>query len=169
MNELKLFREYMELQDLSIGTIEDYLFELKKVPDGIEEQRKYLLENRRKRMLISAYRKYLRFLKSVGKINAEQLLDFLETFKLPKKRGKTKKSRWYPRKDWGDLLKSLPNSCAKMAAYIQLNFGLRVGEVSHLRVKEDIDFENMYIHIQSRIDWHPKHKRIDRCQCDFDE
>ena len=80
----------MELQDLSQGTIEDYLFEMKKVPDNIEDQREYLIQNRKKRMLISSYRKYLRFLKSTGKIKAEQLLDLLDTFKLPKKRGKTK-------------------------------------------------------------------------------
>jgi len=159
MIELTQFREYMELQDLSQGTIEDYLFEMKKVPEYLEDQRKYLVTNRGKRMLISAYRKYLRFQKSIGKINAEQLLDLLDTFKLPKKRGKTKKATWYPQEDWGNVLLSLPNRCAKMAAYIQLQFGLRVGEVSHLRAKEDIDFENMYVHIQARPGWHPKHKR----------
>lgn len=159
MIELKEFQEYMELQDLSRGTIEDYLFEIKKVPEQFDEQRKYLVENRRKRMLISAYRKYLRFLKSIGKINAEQLLDFLDTFKLPKRRGKTKKAKWYPKEDWGNIISSMPNKCAKFGCYLQLQFGLRVGELVNLRRQEDIDFDNMYIHIQARPGWHAKHKR----------
>ena len=46
-----------------------------------------------------------------------------------------------------------------MAAYMQLNFGFRVGEVVKLRIKEDIDLENNYLHVQERPGWVPKHGR----------
>lgn len=146
----------MESQNLSQGTIDDYLYEMKKVPHDPEEQKTYLVMNRKKRMLISAYRKYLRFLKTEGIINSEHLYDLLDTYKLPKKRGRTKKGKWYSQDKWGEIVQAAPTRCAKLGIWIGLQFGLRLGEIINLRI-QDVDLSNNRFLIQKHEDgWHPK-------------
>ena len=156
-NELEGFTEYLRFQNLSEGTIRNYVYELRKVP--LDEPLTYLVNHRSKTLLINAWRKYLRYLRSIGKINAEELLNQLETHKPPKKKGKLRKGIWYPKNEWNEVITKIPSRVGKMGAFMQLNFGLRIGELVNLRITEDIDFDNMQIHIQSREGWTPKHGR----------
>ena len=156
----------MQLQNLSKGTIDDYLYELRKLPNDEEKRKKYLAENRDKRMLIAAYRKYIRFQKHIGKISTEQLFDLLETYKPPKRRGRSEKGKWFPQAEWGEVISNAPNRCAKMGLWLGFSFGLRLGEIINLRV-EDIDLTNEKILVRIRKKdigknqdyWHPKHFR----------
>jgi integrase len=164
--DLEAFNQYMQLQNLAQGTIENYLYELAKIPKEDEKQMSYLIENRQKRMLMSAYRKYLYFLKSVGKINAETLFSKLDTYKLPKRRGKSDKGNWFKQSEWGDIIANGANRCARMFLYLGFHFGLRLGEIINLRVK-DIDLQKKRVFIRQRVKsvgknqeyWHPKHFR----------
>jgi len=142
MIELKGYTEWMLQTQKSKGTIEDYCFELKKIPDDFKEQQTYLLENRKKRMLVSAYRSYLNYLKFIKTISRNELLELLDTIQLPKKRGRShgKKS--------GRI-------------WLGFNYGLRLSEIIFLRI-QDVDLDQMLIHItgENRKDeWHPKHYR----------
>ena len=82
----------------------------------------------------------------------------LDTFRPPKRRGQVQNAKWSSRDQWESLVANAPNRCAKMGIWSGLQFGLRIGEITHLRV-EDIDLERQLIHIQIQKDWHPKHFR----------
>ena len=156
-DEIEGFGEYLRFQNLAEGTIKNYVYQLRKIP--LDEPLTYLSNNRSKTLMINAWRKYLRYLRSIGKINAEELLNQLDTYKPPKRRGKLRKGVWYPRKEWNQIITKIPSSVGKFGAYIQFNFGLRIGEIVNLRISEDIDFKAMLIHVQPHSDWTPKHGR----------
>jgi len=164
MIELKGYTEWMLQTQKSKGTIEDYCFELKKIPDDFKEQQTYLLENRKKRMLVSAYRSYLNYLKFIKTISRNELLELLDTIQLPKKRGRShgkKSGRSFQYEQWGDIVKNAPNRAAKMGIWLGFNYGLRLSEIIFLRI-QDVDLDQMLIHItgENRKDeWHPKHYR----------
>lgn len=151
------FTKYCQLGQLADSTIKEYLYVLKKVPP--DNPNDYLIENKENKMLMAAWRKYLRFSKIIGKITAEELFDQLEVYKIPKKKGKTTKNNWYPKEEWNEILERLPTRTSKFAAWMQLQFGFRIGELIHLRKDKDIDFENSVIHVQIRSDWKPKASR----------
>lgn len=166
MKDLNEFKEWMQLQNLADGTIENYLYEISKLPEDQEKQRSYLVNNRHKIGLIAAWRKHLRFQKHQGKINTEKLYDQLETFKMPKRRGITeseKAGRAFPKEQWGDIISKAPNRCAKMGIYIGFQTGLRLSEILNLRV-QDVDLKKNIIHVRSRKEdlkngvksWDPK-------------
>ena len=164
--DLENFKQYMQLQNLSEGTISNYVYELSKLPDSIKEQTNFLIENRQKRMLMSAYRKYLHFLRSTGKIDAEQLFNQLDIYKLPKRRGRSKKGNWYKQDEWVGIITGGKDRCAKMFIWLGFQFGLRLGEIVNLRV-EDVDLDNNRLLVRQRPEnsaknqdyWHPKHFR----------
>lgn len=164
MTELKGYIEWMQQNQKSKGTIMDYCYELKKLPDDFKEQQTYLLEYRKRRMLVSAYRSYLKYLKYTKTITRNELLDLLDTIQLPKKRGRShgkKSGKAFHRDQWGDIVKNAPNRVAKVGIWLGFNFGLRLSEIIFLRV-QDVDLDQMLIHItgESRKDeWHPKHYR----------
>ena len=166
MIDLETFRQYLQLQNLAKGTIDNYIYELSKLPKGDEAITAYLITNRQKRMLISAYRKYLYYQKSAGKINAEKLYSLLDTYKLPKRRGKSEEGNWYKQSEWEEIIGNGLNRCARLFLWIGLNFGLRVGEITNLRV-QDVDLENKRLLVRQRSEiigknqkyWHPKHFR----------
>ena len=160
------FEESMLSQNLAIRTIKEYLHVLRKLPPQKETQQSYLSQHRDNNMLIRAYRKYLKFQRKKKLISAEELLDQLDTFKLPKRRGTTQNHTWLPLEQWEDLVASASNRSAKMGIWIGLQFGLRLGEILNLRV-QDIDLINnkVLLHIhkdnksKNQLYWHPKHFR----------
>lgn len=156
LKNLEKFEEYCHNQNMAKGTIRNYLYELKKISEV--DPRKYLAENKKKRMLIFAFRRYLKYLKSIGKINAEELFDLLDTFKPPKGKKKTTKGKWYSKDKWDGIIDSAPNRCARLGIYMIFQFGFRLGEIINLRI-QDIDFETHFIHVQTRSDWHPKYEK----------
>ncbi len=151
---LEGFKEFCQLNNLAESTIFNYLAELRKIPD--EDPRKYIAENKSKILLIYAYRKFLRYLKTIGKISNEELYNQLDTFKPEKRKGRTEKAKWYPKNQWGEIIEKAPHRCAKIGIYICLQFGLRVGEIVNLRI-QDIDLETEHIHVQKRVGWKPKY------------
>ena len=158
LNTLKEFKQDLLSQNLAKGTIKNYLLSLKKLPEDEQERIDYLIENKQNTMLIYAYRKYLHFQKKKGLISIDSASNQLDTYKPPKNRGKLSNGKWLPRKEWGELISRGSSRCAKLGIWLALQFGLRVGEVVNLRV-EDIDLDNKYVHIQTRIGWTPKHNR----------
>jgi len=158
LDNLNEFENYLLSQNLAKGTIKNYLVQLRKLPESEKERKDYLIENKQTRMLIYAYRKYISFQRKEGLISNDMAVNLLDTYKPPKKRGKLSNGKWLPRKEWSDLISKAPHRCAKMGIWMALQFGLRVGEVVHLRVK-DIDLDKNYVHIQARLGWNPKHNR----------
>lgn len=166
MINLGEFEEDMRLQNLSERTIKEYLHVLKKLPAQKKAQRTYLSKHTDNSMLIRAYRKYLKFQRKEGLISGEELLAQLDTFKLPKRRGQTQNGKWLPQDQWEELVANGSSRSAKMAIWLGLSFGLRLGEIINLRV-DDIDLTNNKVLIQQRkedqkkqqIYWHPKHFR----------
>ena len=175
MKSLIEYIEWMRDQQKSVRTIQNYCYELKKFPDSLEEQRKFIRLNREKKMLIFAFRSYLRFLKEKKVLNREELLELLDTIKPPKIRGEArnrKKGKSYHRNEWSEITRSGPNRMAKFGIWIGFHFGLRLSEIVHLRI-QDIDLEKMTIKITGKgrikeeievvkghtisYTWHPKH------------
>jgi integrase len=162
--ELNGYIGWMQQNQRSKGTITDYCYELKKLPDDFKEQQTYLRENRKRRMLVSAYRSYLKYLKYIKAITRNELFELLDTIQLPKKRGTShgkKSGRAFPWDQWGNIVKNAPNRVAKMGIWLGFNFGLRLSEIIFLRV-QDVDLDQGLIHItgENRSDgWHPKHYR----------
>lgn len=148
------FKEYCHLQNMSEGTIRNYLYELKKIP--LDKPKKYIAQNNHKRLLIFAFRSYSRYLNDIGKITNEELFTNLRTFKPPKRKGKTEKGNWYPKEEWENIISKAPNRCAKLGIYIGLQFGLRLGEIINLRI-QDVDFKTNHIHVQKHPEWSPKY------------
>lgn len=160
------FEEDLRLQNLSERTIKEYLHVLKKLPAQKKAQKTYLSKHTDNSMLIRAYRKYLKFQRKQGVISGEELLDQLDTFRLPKHRGTSQNGKWLPFEQWEELVANGSSRSAKMAIWLGLQFGLRLGEIINLRVN-DIDLTNNKVLIQQhkkddkkeQVYWHPKHFR----------
>ena len=144
----------------SAGTARNYYYAIRNLPDDSVEQQKYLTKNKNNRMLIHAYRCYLRFLKSKKRITNEELFDLLEENKPPRKSRSKKQKKAFPRDQWNKIMKTAPHRMARFVIWIGFEFGLRKEEILHLR-KQDIDFENKIIAVtgENRTDnWHPKYE-----------
>ncbi|MHA1170110.1 MAG: hypothetical protein ACTSRU_19950, partial [Candidatus Hodarchaeales archaeon] len=84
---------WMKNRNLSSRTIENYLIYLRSLPDDVETY--FARDFPGKRNKIAAYRSYLKFLQKEKIITREELLDALETYLPPKKRGNGRsKSKW---------------------------------------------------------------------------
>ncbi len=158
MINLKSFEEDLRLQNLADRTVQEYIYALRNLPKDKNKQKTLLSDNRHNRMLIHAYRKYLTYQRKKGLISSDELLAQLDTFKPPKRRGENQIGKWFPREQWEELVANASNRSAKMGIWMGLQFGLRLGEITNLRI-DDIDLENNYIHLRVRQDWHPKHFR----------
>jgi len=164
--DLTNFKQYMQLQNLSKGTIDNYVYELSKLPGDKNLQTSFLIENRNRRMLMSAYRKYLHYLRSIGKIDGEILFNKLDTYKLPKRRGQSKKGNWYKQDEWNAIVSNGKDRCARMFLWLGFQFGFRLSEIINLRL-EDVDLENKRLLVRQHPEnigknqdyWHPKHFR----------
>ena len=93
-------------------------------------------------------------------------MNALETFKPPKRRGNnTSDRKWsVPKSKWADYIRKAPTSVAKMGMWIGFQFGLRLSEITHLRV-QDIDYKRQEIKIRGhnqtkgQESWSPKYNR----------
>jgi len=152
MIEFEEYIEWMLEKRKSPRTIQNYCYELKKFPNDFNEHRSFIKDNKDKKMLIFAYRSYLRFLKRKGTLNREQLLDLLDVINPPKRRGKSNNElsgQSFHRDEWREIVKKGPNKMAKFGIWIGFNFGLRLSEIIYLRV-QDVDLDKMIIRITSK-------------------
>lgn len=157
---------WLRKQGRAGSTVVAYICFLKNIPKNVDA---YFgnedLINRTSK--ISAYRSYLKFLKSNTDIlSRSDLLDLLDQFKPKTKRGKNNSNKRVavPQNEWKEVTRKAPNKVAKMAMWLGFRFGLRRGEIIHLRV-EDIKFENQLIQVQehsknnNQMSWFPKYNR----------
>lgn len=162
MIDLGEYSEWLEGKQLSRNTIKNYCYELRKLPGSFKEQQRYALEYRNRRMLISAWRSYLKYLKKLKRISGDELLELLEVHALPKTRGNSHaKGKAFPKEEWDDIIRNAPNRIAKMGIWVGFHYGLRLSEITYLRVQE-VDLEQMLIRITGKgrkDNWFPKYKR----------
>ena len=122
---------------------------------------------RNRNNFMTAIRSFARFLHAENYINARELNYFIETFKYKSKgNGTGQKEKWaIPREEWNDVLRHGIHKVAKFALWLGLNFGLRRGEIIHLRV-QDVDFKANELRIRAQnVDnngqknWEPKTRK----------
>jgi integrase len=163
---LEGYKDWSRLTGHSENTIKCYSYSLRNIPENVDA---YFSNKQLKgrRMKISAYRSYLNFLADeMDLLTLEQLTKILRKFKYPKRRGNNHSERKWsiPREEWTKYIKMAPHHIAKMGMWLGFQFGLRNGEIVHLRVN-DISFENEEIIIRPRpkthntVAWVPKHNR----------
>ena len=148
-SELEEFASYLEFQGKSQGTIGEYTSALKRLPTTKTKQEKYLsnpkLKNRR--IVMYAFRQYVAFLYHYNRLTLPEKQQLLERYQYKaKKGGKKNATTAYPKKEWATFIKKSPHRVAKMGLWLGFNFGLRVGEIVHLRV-EDINLRGRTLRI----------------------
>ncbi|MHA2244120.1 MAG: tyrosine-type recombinase/integrase [Candidatus Hodarchaeales archaeon] len=164
------YKWFMEDSDKAEGTIDKYCMILSQigVPEVSENEiRKYLRPRKLKgkHLKIAALRSFITFLEEENHITPDESYKLLKLFKW-KRNNKIKRIKEaIPKQDWNKIIANAlnKNKNCKMIIYVLFNFGLRVNEVVHLRIK-DIDFEEKVVRIQEHYEpdyWHPKGK-IDR-------
>lgn len=157
---------YLQAQGKSKGTIQQYLYALKNIPNQVEA---YFGDPNLdgKALKVAAYRSWLQFATRKKKIlTHSDLLTALDIFKPPRKLGnKHSDKKWsIPKKQWAKHIKKVPTRVGKMGVYLGFHSGLRLNEILHLRV-QDIDFENGLILIRphkrkkNQEFWYPKYNR----------
>ncbi|MFX0150970.1 MAG: tyrosine-type recombinase/integrase [Candidatus Hodarchaeota archaeon] len=163
---LNEYKRYLRTQGKAKNTVKCYLSNLRNIPKdvGVYFGNKELLGRKLK---VVAYRSYLRFL-AIEKqaISMNDLMAFLELIKPPKNKGNGVNERLYsiPKTKWIQYIKNAPNQVAKMGFWIGFHFGLRLGEIVHLRV-DDVDFRNQKILIRPHRKmgnqelWSPKYDK----------
>ncbi len=163
------FKEYatfLRTQGKAEGTIREYIYKLNKIPDDVETYFSNLqLPGRTGK--VAAYRSYLQFLaKKKNELSHENLLNALDTIKAVKARGNgnNEKRKAYPKDEWQKLIRKTPTQVGKFGVYLGFHFGLRLGEILHLRI-QDINFDNQEILIRPHKlskrhkPWNPKYNR----------
>lgn len=163
------FEEYvqwLQIQGKAETTIKGYLNALQRLPHEVEDF--FATKNvRSKKLNVVAYRSYLHFLTlKKNKLSRGELMNALETFKPPKKRGNNSSDRKWsvPKSQWANYIRIAPTPVAKMGMWIGFQFGLRLSEITHLRI-QDIDFESQEIRIRGHNKtkrqeaWNPKYHR----------
>lgn len=160
------YAQWLQLKGLSKNTIKGYTNLLKIIPEDIEA---YFANPhlKSKNSKVCAYRSYLRFLCRKKKLLSRgDLLDALDTFRPPKRitNGYSKRKWSVPRKQWEEYIRQAPNQVAKMGIWVGFQFGMRLGEIIHLRI-QDIDFQHKEIHLREHTKkknqetWKPKYNR----------
>lgn len=156
---------WLQTKERSKNTIEKYLYELTAIDEDVENY--FSNPNlKNKQLKVSAYRAYLRFIAYKKIISKGELADALDAFQPPKQRGyKHSEKKWsVPKEKWSEYIRKAPNPVAKMGLWLGFHFGLRLGEIIHLRV-EDIDFERKLLLIRehktlgNQVAWKPKYAR----------
>jgi len=160
------YSRYLKTQGKSKNTIYCYIISLKNIPEDVEV---YFLDRNMPgaKMKFVAYRSYLRFLAIKNQIiDRNDLMIFLEQFIPPKQNGNTTNEKLYsiPKEKWANYVRHAPNQVAKLGIWIGFQFGLRLGEILHLRI-QDVDFRTHNIHIKiqrtaiSQEAWNPKYNK----------
>lgn len=165
----EFFDEYfrwLRKQGRAENTIKVYIISLKNIPEDVEN---YFLNRNMPgaKLKFVAYRSYLRFLaKKIQEIDRNDLMIFLEEYKPPKQNGNSINEELYsiPKEKWVNYIRKAPNKVAKMGIWLGFQFGLRLGEIMHLRI-QDVDFrtKNVFIKNQRKTNsqkaWSPKYKK----------
>jgi len=160
------YSNYLKTKGRAPRTIECYIQYLKNIPAEVEEYFSADLPNEMN--VIPAYRSYLEFLcKKKRLITRGEFEDLKDNIKVPKKNSNNKHSERkfsVPENEWGNTIRQIPESVYKMGAWLGFHFGLRLGEICHLRV-QDIDFSGEQVIIQSRrkqghqVKWSAKYNK----------
>ena len=160
------YSQWLRTQGKASGTIQEYAYQLSRIPEEVEI---YFADPhlQGKPIKFAAYRSYLAFLTKKKKLlSKEELMDALDTFKPPKKRGNNHSERKFSisRDKWTDHIRMVPSRVGKMGCWIGFHFGLRLNEILHLRV-QDINFKDQLVLIRSHRKaktheaWYPKYMR----------
>ncbi len=159
--------QWLQRKGRSKNTINNYLISLKNIPKDVETY----FSNRNMlggKLKFVSYRSYMRFLaKKKQIIDRNDLMIFLEEYKPPKQNGNSINERLYSiyKDKWVDYIRKAPNKVAKMGIWIGFQFGLRLGEITHLRI-QDVDFrtKNILIKIHRKSNdqeaWNPKYGKV---------
>ncbi len=134
------FKSYLQLQVLAERTIKSYSGVLKSFDADVEA---YLGNPnlRAVKMKYAAYRAYLQFLGIKKKrIDRRDLADMLNSLKPKKKGGNNQRLKQaYPKSQWREIIRKTPTCVGKMGVWFGLEFGLRLNEITHLRVQDVYD------------------------------
>lgn len=162
---LEEYIQYMRMKKMAPQTIQNYLFSLKNIPVDVEKY--FSTDTIDGANIIPAYRSYLEFLHRKKKlITRGELEDLKDTIKVERKRGNNHSEKKFsiPEPEWGNYIRKVPNRVSKMGVWLGFHFGLRLGEILHLRVR-DINFQEQLILIRSHKEaknqdkWNPKYNR----------
>lgn len=167
------YQQWNKVQGKSMSTIKGYTSTLQSLINNCTAETLLecisQLKPSTKHGKISALRDYMKYLRQKGDITRDQLEDFKEIFKIvpQKQRGNNNSNHhWYiPEVEWKRYIQAANNPVGKLGIWLGFNFGLRVGEIVHLRL-EDIDFDNKAIIIcthdkdkeKKQVAWNPKSK-----------
>lgn len=160
------YTQWLRTQGKAESTIREYVYVLKRIPDEVADY--FANPNLKgKNMQFAAYRSYLKFLcKKKKLITRADLVDYLDMFKEPRRnRNHHSDRKWsVPKSEWGNCIRKIPQRVGKMGVWIGFNFGLRRGEILHLRI-QDINFDVQEIIIRPHEKtakqeyWTPKYNR----------
>ncbi|MFX0113901.1 MAG: tyrosine recombinase XerC [Candidatus Hodarchaeota archaeon] len=174
---LSKYQQYLQANDLSDVTINNYLYVLKQINKDfnadltdfeavIQALSSKTIPNRRN--MVKSYRSFARFLYFQQIIPFNRLTYILEILRAKSTKRKPRvRKRWaIPKRNWHKIYEKAPNQVAKFGFWLGFNFGLRCAEIRHLRI-EDIDFEENVILIRPhprnnaifQKSWRPKHNR----------
>lgn len=159
------YANYMRMKKRAPRTIESYLISLKNIPAEVEA---YFSSDIDANNIVPAYRSYLEFLYRKKRIiTRAELEDLKDIIKKPRRNGNNARSERkfsVPQEEWGNCIRQIPKRVYKMGAWLGFNFGLRRGEICHLRV-QDIDFQEEEIlvrgqrKVKHQIKWNPKYNK----------
>lgn len=167
---------WLRNQQMSENTVKGYVHGLEYIRKNASDMETFFADPtlKGKKMRVYAYRSYMKFLCEKAKlIDRGELMDVLDTIKAPKKLGNGHNERKWsvPKDDWEEYIRYAPNQMAKMGIWIGFQFGLRLGEIVHLRIQDiDIWLENereyhtnlllIRSHTKKNQEaWHPKYNR----------
>jgi integrase len=156
-SELESFAHWLRNEGKAESTIYEYCNAIKDVP--LSNPHSYLKENQHRHMVIQGYRLFLNYRYDMKKITLLQKQQGLESYKWKKpRRGRKYQGKAYPKIQWKNFIKRATHRVAKMGIWLGFNFGLRVGEIVHLRIQDiDLDKNTLTITGYNRMDqWQPK-------------
>lgn len=161
INEFSL---WLESENLSIRSRREYVSRMNSMlsdkpmnQDIIEYLMDKQLVNRYNR--INGFKAYLRFMKDKKYIDYELYEKTSKKFRY--NRAERPKTKAYLKEEWKGIIRKMPPEVPKMAAWLILNFGFRIGELISLRV-QNFDFERKTVTVLKMDDFIPKynHERV---------
>lgn len=149
---------WLRIQGKSETTINNYVGHLKNITGDVEDYfGNTKLQAKKSKMV--AYRSYIRFLRKKKLLSSDELFDLLDTFRPPSNKNGHSDRKWrVPIEEYSKYIRRAPNKIAQMGIWLGFNFGLRLGEILHLRV-QDVDFEREEVLIRVQNGWHPKNRK----------
>jgi integrase len=162
------YTQWLRSKGKSNSTIEQYTHHLKPLKTiSYKGLRAFMDDPKRSNQYITVYafRSFVRYLRRIKKLTPNQKALLLDDYQYEGTNDGTRRKKIaFPHTQWKDLIKQAPHRQAKMAIWLGLNFGLRRGEIVHLRVQDvDLESQTLYITGYNRTDeWRPKTKTSER-------